>query len=242
MKKNRLKTFITIFITCLGFINNAHSMGLRTFVALPVEKGGTVIRLSFERSQEADTDTLLTSAAYGFTANQALLLGMPYRLSPAGNNRQGDVSILYRHIVWQQDSLLGTERLGLLGGVIVPTENERDAAIQAGFVFTHFKNRHEIDIDALYQSGTADRSDSGRYDISWQYRLSPVEHPDWGISTELNTVLELNGRWNEGNTVTQQFTAGLQWIHKKIVIDGGVVQDLNNAHETRYLISTRFHF
>jgi hypothetical protein len=217
-------------------------MGLRSLVALPVEKGGAVIRLTFERANDAATETLITNATYGFTANQTLLLGAPYRLSPSGNNRQGDVSVLYRHIVWQQDMLSGTDRLGLLGGVIVPTENDRDAAIQAGFVFTHFKNSHEIDLDALYQSGTANRPDSGRYDISWQYRLSPVEHPDWGISTELNTVLELNGRWNEGNTVTQQFTAGLQWIHKKIVIDGGVVKDLNNAYETRYLISTRFHF
>jgi hypothetical protein len=239
---NKARLLLSISIISVGFINTAYSMGLRSLVALPVEKGGAVIRLTFERANDADTEMLVTNAAYGFTANQALLLGMPYRLSPSGNNRQGDVSVLYRHIVWQQDTLSGTDRLGLLGGVIVPTENERDAAIQAGFVFTHFKNRHEIDIDALYQSGTENRSDSGRYDVSWQYRLSPVEHPDWGISTELNTVLELNGRWSEGNTVTQQFTAGLQWIHKKIVIDGGVVQDLNNAHETRYLISTRFHF
>jgi hypothetical protein len=239
---NKARLLVSISIISVGFINTAYSMGLRSLVALPVEKGGAVIRLTFERANDADTETLITNAAYGFTANQTLLLGMPYRLSPSGNNRQGDVSVLYRHIVWQQDTLSGTDRLGLLGGVIVPTENDRDAAIQAGFVFTHFKNRHEIDIDALYQSGTANRPDSGRYDISWQYRLSPVEHPDWGISTELNTVLELNGRWNEGNSVTQQITAGLQWVHKKTVIDGGVVQDLNNAHETRYLISTRFHF
>jgi len=166
----------------------------------------------------------------------------PYRLTPTGGNRQGDVSALYRHIVWQQDSFSGTDRLGLPGGAIVPTVSNRDAAVQAGFVFTHFKNRHEIDVDGLYQSGQGSRADSGRYDLSWQYRLSPSDRLDWGISQELNSVLELNGRWNEGNNITHQLTLGLQWIHPKLVIEGGVTKDLNNTNEVRYILSTRFHF
>ena len=217
-------------------------MGLRSFVALPVEKGGSVIRLTFGREKDADRNTLITSAAYGLSGKQTLLLGVPYRLSPTGGNRQGDISVLYRHIVWQKDHFSGTERLGLLGGIIAPTDDDRDSAIQAGFVFTHVKNRHEIDIDTIYQAGTEDRNDSGRYDLSWQYRLQPVEYPEWGIQPEINTVLELNGRWNEGSTVTHQFTVGLQWVHQKWVVEGGVVQDLNNADEMSYLISTRFHF
>jgi len=217
-------------------------MGLRSFVALPVDKGGTVIRLLFEHAKDADTDSLTTSAAYGITARQTLLLGMPYRLSASEESRQGDVSVLYRHIVWQDDRLSGTDRLGLLGGVIVPTENDRDAAVQAGFVFTHFKNRHEIDIDALYRIGVDSRANSGLYDISWQYRISPVERPDWGITQEINTVLELNGRWIQGNNMTHQITAGLQWVHQKLVIEGGIVKDINNDMETRYILSTRFHF
>ena len=156
-------------------------MGLRSFVALPVEKGGTVLRLSFEHAKDTDTDSLTTSAAYGFTATQTLLLGMPYRLSSTEESRQGDISVLYRHIVWQDDSPSGTDRLGLLGGVVVPTENDRDTAVQAGFVFTHFKNRHEIDVDALYRVGVGSRADSDLYDIFWQYRLYPVEHPYWGL-------------------------------------------------------------
>jgi len=221
MIKNRNNIVVSMGMLCLcfGVTNNAYSMGLRSFVALPVEKEGAVIRLALEHAKDSDTDTLITSMAYGLSAKQTLLFGLPYRLSPAGNNRQGDISALYRHITWQQDSQSGTNRLGLLGGVIVPTEEDRDAAVQAGFVFTHVKNRHEIDIDALYQLGIEDRTDSGRYDISWQYRLSPSEYPDWGIGQELNSVLELNGRWAEGNNVTHQLTAGLQWIHQKLVID-----------------------
>jgi hypothetical protein len=44
-------------------------MGLRSFVALPVGRGGTVIRLKFEHAQDADTDSLTTSADYGSTFN-----------------------------------------------------------------------------------------------------------------------------------------------------------------------------
>jgi hypothetical protein len=244
MKQNRnaIATILCLFFLWFGFANSSYSMGLRSFVALPVEKEGGVVRLSIEHAEEADTDILTTSAAYGFSAKQTLLLGLPYRLSPAGDNRQGDVSALYRHIVWQEDSPSGTDRLGFLGGAIIPTKNDRDAAIQAGFVFTHFKNRNEIDIDALYQEGMGNRDNSGRYDISWQYRLSPVERIDWGIEREVNSVLELNGRWNQGNNITHQLTAGLQWIHQKIVIEGGIVKDLNSANETRYISSTRFHF
>ena len=217
-------------------------MGLRSFVALPVEKEGTVIRLAFEHAKDADTNTLTTSAAYGISNKQTLLLGMPYQLSPAGGNRQGDLSVLYRHIVWQEDSLSGTNRLGFLGGAIIPTDDERDGAAQAGFVFTHFKNRHEIDVDALYQAGSNNRSDSGRYDISWQYRLSPTERSDWGINPELNSVLELNGRWTEGNKTVHQVTVGLQHIHQKWVIDGGVAKDVINGNDLRYILSMRFHF
>ena len=217
-------------------------MGLRSFVALPVEKEGTVIRLAFEHAKDADTNTLTTSAAYGISNKQTLLLGMPYQLSPAGGNRQGDLSVLYRHIVWQEDSLSGTNRLGFLGGAIIPTDDDRDGAAQAGFVFTHFKNRHEIDIDALFQAGSNNRPDSGLYDISWQYRLSPTERSDWGINPELNSVLELNGRWTEGNKTIHQVTVGLQRIHQKWVIEGGVAKDIISEKELRYILSIRFHF
>ncbi len=103
-----------------------------------------------------------------------------------------------------------------------------------------------MDIDALYQSGTGKRQDAGRYDVSWQYRLSPAERPDWGIAKELNSVLELNGRWKQGANTVHQATAGLQWIDQKWVLEGGITQDLNqignNKKERRYLLSARFHF
>lgn len=223
-------------------MSNTHAMGLRSFVALPVEKEGGVVRFAFEHAEDADATTLRTSAAYGISSKQTLLLGMPYRLSPSGDSRQGDLSVLYRHTMFQKDTFSGTNRLGFLGGVIVPTDDDRDAAAQAGFVFTHFKNRHEIDIDALYRAGSNDRPDSGLYDISWQYRLSPTERSDWGLDQELNSVLELNGRWVEGSKAVHQITVGMQHIHQKWVIEGGLAKDFINGNELRYILSLRFHF
>ncbi len=217
-------------------------MGLRSFVALPVEKGGAIVRLQLERAQKSDIDSFISNAAYGFSAKQTLLLGLPYRLSASRDNRRGDVSLLYRTITWQQDRRSGTDRLGLLAGTVLSTEKERDNALQMGFVFTHVNDRNEIDIDTLYKSGMANRLDNGRYDLSWQYRLIPAEYPAWAAQHQLNSVLELNGRWREGMTMTQQLTIGLQWIQQKWVIEGGVVHDLNNSYEQRYILSTRFHF
>ena len=96
-------------------------MGLRSFVALPVDKGGQVVRVQYQRNIDANTDFMIANAAYGLSGKQTLLFTLPYRLSPSGADRTGDLSTLYRHIVWQDDSKDGTHRLGLLGGVVIPT-------------------------------------------------------------------------------------------------------------------------
>lgn len=220
----------------------ASAMGLRSFVALPLEKGGTVLRLFAEHNADIDIDTLTTELAYGISGTQTLFFGLPYRLSPAGGDRTGDLSALYRHIVWRVDDDAGTSRLGLLGGAILPTESSRDGQIQAGAVATFFRRRYEWDLDLLYQKGLDQARDSGRYDVSWQYRLAPAVYPAWGIGSEWDSVLELNGRWTEGNDTIHQFTAGLQWIHRRWVLEGGVVQDLNGPEDTRLVLSTRIHF
>lgn len=220
----------------------ANAMGLRSFVALPVDKGGTILRTQFERNMDANTDKLVVNLAYGLSTTQTLLLGLPYRLSPAGNNRLGDLSMLYRHTVWQNDFREGTHRVGLLAGLIAPTEGDRDSAIQAGVVSTHYKGRHEWDVDALYQVGLSNRQDSGRYDFSWQYRLAPARHPTWGIGSELDGVVELGGRWTEGAEMIHQVTVGLQWIHPRWVLEGGFIQDLNGPEDTHFLLSSRIHF
>ncbi len=217
------------------------AMGLRSLVALPVDKGGSVLRLMWESADEADTDTLVTSLAYGFSARQTLLLGLPYRVDPGGDDRTGDGSLLYRHIAWQEDSFAGTRRLGLLLGAVVPSQAAIDSATQLGLVFTLVEHRNEIDADLVYQAGNGNRLDSARYDLSWQYRIWPQRYPEWGLGKEWNSVLELNGRWRDGEETVHQTTIGLQWIHPRMVFEGGLIRDISNGSETALLFSTRWH-
>ncbi len=230
-------------ITGLSVLSaGASAMGLRSFVALPLEKGGTVLRLFDEHNLDSDVNVLTTNLAFGISGKQTLFLGLPYRLSPSGGDRLSDLNVLYRHIVWQVDDEAGTSRLGLLGGVVVPTDSDRDLRVQAGVVATFFRRRYEWDLDALWVQGTGNAPDAARYDISWQYRLTPASYPEWGAASEWDGVLELNGRWVEGNTFVHQFTTGLQWIHRRWVLEGGVVQDLNGPEDTRLVLSMRIHF
>lgn len=232
---------VSLFLILLGE-QNTYAMGLRSFVALPVEKGGTVMRFVAIHNKGTDTDVLKTGAAIGLTHKQTILLGLPYRLKPGGRNRTGDLSLLYRHILSQQDSPGGTKRLALLAGAIVPSDSQRDAGLQLGIVATTYQGRNSWDLDFLYKAGLEQRKDRAQYDISWQYRVRPAEYPDWGVGTEWDIVAELNGRWQENQNTTHQFTLGIQHIAQRWVLEGGIVQDLNNAEHTQFLISTRIHF
>ncbi|VAW54940.1 hypothetical protein MNBD_GAMMA05-1670, partial [hydrothermal vent metagenome] len=179
---------------------------------------------------------------YGLSAKQTLFFGLPYRLSPAGDNRRGNLSLLYRHTTWQIDTMKGTSRFALLGGAVVPTENERDGALQVGAVATFYRNRYEWDIDVLWQQGLGNRPNTGRYDVAWQYRLSPDRYPEWGTTSEWDIDLELGGRWIEKNTMVHQATVGLQYINRRWVAEAAFIQDLNLAEDTRLLFSVRIHF
>ncbi len=235
-----LRAFIAlllVLVTSAGW-----SMGLRSFVALPVDKGGTVLRFQAERNDDSDVNRLIASVAYGLSGRQTLLVGIPYRISSGSDDRQGDLSVLYRPIILQVDAPARTSRLGLLGGVIVPTDSDRDFALQGGAVSTFYRGRYGWDLSFLYQAGLADRLNRARYDVSWQYRLSPAQYPDWGVGAEWDGVLELGGRYSEGDSLVHQATAGLQWIHQSWVLEGGVTQDLNGPKDTRFLLSVRFHF
>lgn len=218
-------------------------MGLRSFVALPINKGGVVTRIVFDEIPETNNKQLTSNLAYGIDGKQTFFIAAPYRLSSGNGDRLGDIDLLYRNIVWQDLDSINPTRFALLVGAAIPTENDRDPKASAGFVVTHVKDRHEWDADALWQQGIDDAPNTLRYDLSWQYRIYPKEYPEWGLSSLLNTVVELGGRGEEGNTVVQQVTGGFQWVvTPRWVLEGGVIQDLNGPDDTNYLVSTRFHF
>lgn len=58
----------------------------------------------------------------------------------------------------------------------------------------------------------------------------------------LDAVIEVNGRWLEGENMVHQVTGGLQRIHRNWMLEGGVVQDLNSPDDTRIIFGARFHF
>ena len=217
-------------------------MGLRSFVALPVESEGGVLRTLIVHNQDSDNTSLNLNFAYGLSRKDTLLVALPYSLSNNSPRRIGDVNVLYRRTISQQDFYSGTSRLAVLVGGVVPADDNRDYALSLGIVNTRVKDRYEIDSSLLYITGLNDRRDNGRYDVSWQYRLSPTEYPEWGFSSEWNIVMELNGRWHQGQSITHQITSGIQWINRHLVVEGGVFKAINNSKDIHALISTRFHF
>ncbi len=52
-------------------------MGLRSFVALPVEKGGVVVRLENIYKTGTNKDILIAKMMYGIDAKQTILIGTP---------------------------------------------------------------------------------------------------------------------------------------------------------------------
>lgn len=218
-------------------------MGLRSFVALPINKGGAVTRFVFDEIPETNNKRITSNFAYGIDGRQTIFMAAPYRLSSGEGDRLGDIDLLYRNIVWQDIDSMNPTRFGLLVGGAIPTESDRDPKASAGFVATHINARNEWDVDALLQKGIDDAPDTLRYDISWQYRLYPEIYPEWGLPSLLNAVFEFGGRGEEGSTVVQQVTGGFQWVvTPRWVLEGGLIQDLNGPDDTNYLVSTRFHF
>lgn len=239
MRIRRLLIFCSLYLVSI----NCYAMGLRSFVALPINKGGVITRLVIDEVPASNNEQLTTNFAYGIDSKQTVFLAAPYRLTSGQGDRLGDINFLYRNIIWQDIDTSNPTRLGLLVGAAVPSDNDRDAKASAGFVLTHVNNRHEWDIDALWQQGIDDALNTLRYDVSWQYRIFPKDYPEWGLSSLVNTVVEFAGRGVEGNTVVQQITGGLQWVvNPRWVLEGGVTQDLNGPNDTNYIVSTRFHF
>ncbi len=232
----------TLFVLCLTlFTSESFAMGLRSFVALPLEQGGIVLRLQDLGTFNNNQNVVIANLAYGITGKQTLLLGIPSRISPSGSNRSGDLSVLYRHTAWQKDFAEGTYRLGLLGGALIPTNNGSNGGAQGGAVATFYKGRHELDLDALWAQGFGKSLDRSQYDLSYQFRVSPVEYPESGLASQCNVVVEYNGRWKQNQTLIHQATVGLQWVHATWVLEGGVIQDINSPDDTQFIISTRIH-
>lgn len=231
-----------LFILFCTLSLSAQASSLRSFIATPIEPGGAILRVLNEYNQDTETNQFITSLAYGISATQTVFFRLPYRTKPSRGHQTGDFAISYRHLIHQSFTQTRLLRVGLLAGVVLPTDNDREERIRIGAVMTRVSGRHEFDADLIWTDGLGNSADSARYDLSWQYRISPTKLPEWDPVNQINTVVELGGRWRDGNTTVHQLTLGLQWISQRIILEGGVVQDINGPHNTRYLVGARFRF
>ena len=238
---SRLQQSFSLALLLLSLASPVNGMGLRAFVALPVDRHGTVIRMAYLGADSVNKGVLATGIAYGLTARSTLLLALPYRFASAGD-RALPVSLLYRHTLWQQDRADGTMRLAWLAGFVLPVSSDQDSAMQGGFVYTRFQGRHELDVDGLYRSGTGDSPDSARFDVSWQYRVLPTQRPTWGLVPDVNLVLEYNAQWQARTGNQRQITAGAQWAAPRWVLEGGYSWGMSAGETDRWLVSLRYHF
>ena len=220
----------------------AHAGGLRSLVALPLVPGGIVTRLQVMGSIRPDNRLLSATVLYGLTTHQTLIFSVPDRSLELGDDGFGYVTGLYRRTVYQHDEPNATRRIAVIGGLRVPTDSNLDPQISAGFVTTIYKRRSEWDIDLVWMEGLGRSGNNGRYDVSWQYRLTPSEYPEWGIPTEWQSVLELGGRYSEGAEMVHQLTVGALWVHPSWVLEAGVIQDLSGPDVTSFLLGIRKHF
>jgi len=119
-------------------------MGLRSFIALPINKNGVVTRFVVDEVPDTNNGQLTANIAYGIDSTQTFFLAAPYRLSSGEGDHLGDIGLLYRNIIWQDIDSNKPTRLGLLAGTAIPTENNRDPKASVGFVVTHFNDRHDL--------------------------------------------------------------------------------------------------
>jgi hypothetical protein len=237
-------------------------LGLRAFVAVPLAKGDWMLRELYMNNDTAKMEVMMTAVGYGITAKDMIMVMAPAVVKPAKNPSISNVTVLYRRTLFQKDTADTTLRLGLLAGADIATSSTVTTsgnsattknlygATDAGLVATYFKGRNQFDVDYLYKVGEQSRINSYQYDTSWQYRLSPAEFSEWGLGHMINAVVEYSGRWNNVTELVHQGTLGLQYVSGQLVVEGGVVQDLNKPKAagggygkkaTTYLLGFRLH-
>jgi hypothetical protein len=177
----------------------------------------------------------------------------------------GDVRLFVKQRIWRRDRPGRTERLALLGGLELPTGDTSEAnglgkfprPIQpgsgswdpfVGVIATHQKQRYELSTDVIYQFNTEARGfefgDSLNHDVGLWVRVWPGELPEWGTPSAIHAVMELNGVFQQKNTVngdlvgdlggyTLYLSPGLQWVGPWWIVEASLqfpaIQDLNRS-------------
>jgi hypothetical protein len=212
---------------------------------------------------------------YGFTPRLTAFATVPIlaaqKLEAAGSSERdsaiGNLRLLARYMLYVDDyAALSTRRVALLAGLKLPSGADRIGTPtfdpSAGGVATWTANRHELDLDLLFELGTKRHGvESGnrlRYDLAYRYRLWPDRFR--GGLLQLNGLVELNGarttrRREHGETISDSGghtlfvspglqLAALRWI-VELSLQIPAVQNLHGDQlETDYIavLSVRIPF
>jgi hypothetical protein len=212
------------FIFCLTILlipASSWALAIRSFLTVPVAKGGysAQMRYSFSRFSDGPLSLNVNVVApffdYGITNRVALITLFPIVISdfnapPGGpvssSNEVGlaDIPLLMKVDVFKKHWPARNMGVSLISGLEIPsgdnpfTSNSIDFPL--GVVFTVQGTGNEVDLDFIYQINTVgngiDHGDSINYDISYSRRLLPWTLPESGESPlVLQLALEINGNW-----------------------------------------------
>ncbi len=232
------RIFCIIF---LFFSPSILALAIRSFVAMPIEQGGIVFRAQDFINTKTDMNNVVGDIGYGIANKHAIFLRYPEMINAVSGMPTQDVSLLYRYTFLQKDNTNTTFRIALLSGGFVPTNSGSDGGLKGGFVTSYFKGRNEFDGDVLYDGAFGSAKNYGNYDLSWQYRIYPAKYSEWGLGSSVNTVLEYTGQWMEKANMAHQATLGLQWVMPQLILEGGLIKDLNQSYANIVFIGLRVH-
>lgn len=251
----------------------AEAAGINTDVALPVHQGGFVFRSQLRYQRLANDPTVLGRettvwaaplvVVYGVTSRTTVIGALPYIFesstsNPAGapveDQRSGlaDLRLLIRQTVFVRDGVQRTSRLGLLGGIEIPSGSEgfssNTTQYLLGGVYTLQHGRHELDVDNVWKlNGEADGVDAGdeyQADAAYQLRVAPWNWPESGAPAQVYGVLEANWSMRQRSSVGGARVAdsggsrlflspGLQLVTRQVIYEASlqlpVMRDLNGG-------------
>lgn len=246
-------------LAVLCLCGTASAGPINTDVALTPRKGGAIFRLQYRYTdadgagmiQHVNSSNVIGTFVYGITERLAMFLTLPYanrqvdRVVPRmgrveqAHDGLADITFKLKYRFWQKDLGVGdTLRWAALGGLNIRSgdgdfsSDSYDPII--GTVFSARMGRMIFDTDLVYQMNTGRgefRHDTLRYDVSAAYRLVVGETRN--TTYELDTVIELNGRYVADGTHELYLSPGLQFITEQWALEASiqlpVVQDLSSG-------------
>ncbi len=269
----RTARVVTALLTMALGTGIAEAAGINTDVALPVHQGGFVFRgqLRYQRLANDPTalgrETTVWAAplvvVYGVTSRTTVIGALPYifessKSNPVGapveDHRRGlaDLRLLIRQTVFVRDGVQRTSRLGLLGGIEIPSGSEgfssNTTQYLLGGVYTLQHGRHELDVDNVWKlNGEADSVDAGdeyQADAAYQLRVAPWNWPESGTPAQVYGVLEANWSTRQRSSAGGARVAdsggsllflspGLQLVTRQVIYEASlqipVIRDLNGS-------------